>query len=82
VEIFLNEEFLYSIVVHHTFSCYSGSGCSVPEELLAHDTFSYLCRLIKFASDVNTMRGGLPLPVRVICFRCSGGVSFTTRLRI
>jgi hypothetical protein len=30
---------LYGIVVHHTFNCYLGSGCSVPEqEVPAYDT--------------------------------------------
>jgi hypothetical protein len=29
VENFLSEEFLYGAVVHHTFSCNLGSGCSV-----------------------------------------------------
>jgi hypothetical protein len=30
---------LYGVGVHRTFSCHLGSGCSVPEELPAHDTF-------------------------------------------
>jgi hypothetical protein len=30
VEIFLSGEFLYGVAVGHTFSCYPGSGCSVP----------------------------------------------------
>jgi hypothetical protein len=30
---------LYGAVVHHTFSCYPSSGCSVPEEIPIHDTF-------------------------------------------
>jgi hypothetical protein len=40
VEILLSDEFSYDVVVHHTFSCDPGLGCSVlEEELSAHDTF-------------------------------------------
>jgi hypothetical protein len=35
-KIFLSEEFLYGVLVHFTFSCYPGSGRSVPEELPTH----------------------------------------------
>jgi hypothetical protein len=42
VEIFLNEEFLYGVVVHHTFSFDPGSDSSVPqEELPSRDTFHF-----------------------------------------
>jgi hypothetical protein len=30
---------LYGTVVHHAFGCVPGSGCSDPEEFLAHATF-------------------------------------------
>jgi hypothetical protein len=39
VEILLNEEFLYAIMVRDSFGCYPGSDCSDPaEELPSHDT--------------------------------------------
>jgi hypothetical protein len=40
MEIFLSEELLYGLVVHHTCRSYDpGSDCSVPEGLLPHDAF-------------------------------------------
>jgi hypothetical protein len=40
VEIFLSEEFLCGVIVHHTFSRYPGFGCSVLEqELSTYDIF-------------------------------------------
>jgi hypothetical protein len=57
VEIFLTEEFLYGVVVHHTLN-YPSSGRRTPLTAL----FNFLLRLIKFTSDVNTMGGAPPFP--------------------
>jgi hypothetical protein len=38
VEIFLSDEILYDDVVHHTFSCYPGSGCIFPKEQFSLET--------------------------------------------
>jgi hypothetical protein len=43
---------------------------------------SSLWRLIKLASDVSTVGGGLLFPLTQICFRYLSEVSFATRLRM
>jgi hypothetical protein len=63
VEIFLIEEFMYGVVVNHTFNCYPGSSCSVQKNCPLTTLLCSLWRLIKLVSDDNTMGGGLLLPV-------------------
>jgi hypothetical protein len=59
-KLFRIAQFLYGLVVHHTFSCYPGSGCSDAEESPGYDPFWFSLET-NLASDVNTMEGGLPL---------------------
>jgi hypothetical protein len=60
VEIFLNEEFLYGVVVQHILVVIRIPFAVFQKNSPLMINFSPLWRLIKLASDVNTMGGDLP----------------------